>query len=50
MADKVINITKYDLWNLLFTADDKYKTDEIRKLEEELNNSMRTNYRVRIEY
>lgn len=43
------SIIKYDLWNALSTCAEEYKTDEIKKLIQQLNDTMGIGYRVIIE-
>ena len=49
MKNKNIKVIKYELWNALFMCPDEYKTEDIKELEKELNDSMSKGYRVRIE-
>ena len=41
-----LSVTKYDLWNALFSCPKMHKTEEIKELEKKLNDSMAKDYRV----
>jgi len=45
----ILFTTKYELWNALFMCPDEQKTEAIKELEKELNNSMSKGYRVVID-
>ncbi len=44
-----LNVTKYALWNALFMCPNEQKTEEIKELEKQLNDTMTKGYRVVID-
>ena len=43
------SVIKYELWNALFMCPDNQKSDAIKRLEKELDDTMQRGYRVIID-